>query len=708
MREIAIVAVLASATTAYIMSPLFGVAGSHFPMNAGDAAVNAWVLAWGGDRLAHGLLGFWSPPIFYPYSNTLAYSENLLGITAVVAPVQWWWSNPTLTYNVAFLLSFVVSAVSGFLLARDLTGSRTAGLVAGFGFAFTPYRWAQLTHLQVLWAAWLPLVLWTLHRALRVQRWSWWALFVGALLLQVLAYGYSAFQAAVAVALIVGASLVGYGVDAARVRRMALSALIVGLLLVPAMAAYYHVWSPREPTPGDLVNYSADLSSYLNVFPDLPDARWLPGMAQDEGHLFPGAAVVILALIGLVPTGRWRPVTRWRWVYAVMALLAVLLSLGPEPRVWGRALPIPAVYEWLLSTVPLFSAMRVPARFGMLAILACTVLAAMGFQRVMAGAGGRWRLALTAVVLALIVWEGYGGPLAVAPTTVTQREGDDLVDVWLAEEPPGPVLNLPMAALGNGFPMRQQYGALRHGHPIVDGISRLDTPLVEFLSGSVSPFAQPELLPDAVPFLRALGVRYVLMRSASFRDPAVATRMTNTFAHDTNMVERGRFGDVVAWEIAPEVPVPGRKPGLVPVPREHFSLSASHSAGRLPFAVDGDPRTRWLTGRPQDGSEWVEIAFDRPRSVAGIDVVVHSRSLGNYPRILEIVAYGAVGGGPEVTLYRGSILGPLGQGWRRTPEQPVVSITFPPHMTSRVKLRQQGHASPWFWAIDELVLWEDR
>ena len=34
--------------------------------------------------------------------------------------------------------------------------------------------------------------------------------------------------------------------------------------------------------------------------------------------------------------------------------------------------------------------------------------------------------------------------------------------------------------------------------------------------------------------------------------------------------------------------------------------------------VDGDPATRWLSGRPQAGNEWIRIELDRPRELAEV------------------------------------------------------------------------------------------
>lgn len=698
------VAALFAGVTAFVMWPLFGVMLDHFPAAAADSNLTAWVLAWAADRLPHGLSGFWTPPIFYPYLNTLAYSENLLGVAVLVAPVQWIFGNPTLTFNIAFLLSFVVSGTTAYVLALALTGSRTAAVIAGLGFAFTPYRWAQLTHIQVLWSAWLPLVLWALHCALRTHRWSFWVTCIAAVLLQVTSSGYSAFQVAAAGGLLGIAGVIRYGISAAALRRIALAGIGTALLLSSTIAAYYHVWSAREPTPGDLVQYSADLGTYLSVHAALPASQWLPGVPQDEGHLFPGFVILALAVVALAPLGRWRPVTRWRWVYLALAIAAVLASLGPEPRAWGQVLPVPKVYAWLAVNLPLFDAMRVPARFGILAVLALTVLAAFGAARAMSGVSRGSRVIVTAFLSAIIVWEGYGGPLQVVTSHLPSGTGDAATYERLMEQPPGPLLVLPLGTLGGKFTMHQQYAALKHRHPVVDGIARVDTPLTQWLSGSASPLVVPEELPNAVPFLRGLGVRYVMMRRHMFLNPDVEARLYDTFERDATLIERGRFEDVVLWEIDPGPVTPSVEQPLARIPREALSLSASENTDRISLAIDGDLNSRWVS-QSQGGAEWVAIDFDRPRNLARIDFVTHPRSDIHYPRLLEIVAMGRTGGGAETLLFHGSLLPHLGRGWKVSPDRPVVSLDLPFHTTARVLIRQRGRANSW-WVIDDMTLWE--
>src|SRR5207247_5572660 len=73
-----------------------------------------------------------------------------------------------------------------------------------------------------------------------------------------------------------------------------------------------------------------------------------------------------------------------RWAFAGVALLALLLALGPTLNLdsYGQgSTGIPLPYSWLYDVVPGFNALRVPGRFGQLLMLGLAVLAGYGTAR---------------------------------------------------------------------------------------------------------------------------------------------------------------------------------------------------------------------------------------------------------------------------------------------------------------------------------------
>ena len=94
----------------------------------------------------------------------------------VALPVTAATDNPVLGYNVALLLSFVLSGVGMYLLALRLTRSSGAGLAAGTIFCFSAYRMTNLAQAQLLTTQWMPFALLAL-----LPFWGLWA-FGGAVL----------------------------------------------------------------------------------------------------------------------------------------------------------------------------------------------------------------------------------------------------------------------------------------------------------------------------------------------------------------------------------------------------------------------------------------------------------------------------------------------------------------------------------------------
>ena len=141
--------------------------GIHDP---GDPLMVTWVLSWVAHQLPIAPAHIFDANIFYPERNTLAYSETLLVPGLLSAPLAWLGVGPILIYNLVFLSGFALSGVGVALLVRRLTGHAGAAIVAGFVFAFPPYRIDHYAHLQLQQTQFIPLALWAFHRLLDTNR----------------------------------------------------------------------------------------------------------------------------------------------------------------------------------------------------------------------------------------------------------------------------------------------------------------------------------------------------------------------------------------------------------------------------------------------------------------------------------------------------------------------------------------------------------
>jgi len=140
------------------------------------------------------------------------------------------------------------------------------------------------------------------------------------------------------------------------------------------------------------------------------------------------------------------------------------------------------------------------------------------------------------------------------------------------------------------------------------------------------------------------------------------------------------------------------------IPRDGFVATASVARDRLSMAFDRNLETRWLTGARQMGGEFVELAFARPHDVARVRLLTSDRSIGDYPRHLVIEATDETG--TVERLFDGSVVLQLGTGLVRDPMEGPIDLWLPRNHTAKLRLRQTGTTRQWFWAIDELSVWE--
>lgn len=347
---------LYTVATCAITWPLVGVMHRELASDMGDPALNCWILLWTSGQVMAFLSGdfgalsrYWQGNIFYPEPLTIAYSEHLTAQMVQALPVLAATDNVILAYNLLFLSTFVLSGLGVFLLVRDLTGRPLAAFVAGLAFAFAPYRFGQLSHIQVLSAQWMPFVLYGFRRYLETGRRRSLAGGSAALVAQNLSCGYytlffTPFAGAYVLYELAMRRRLG---DWAAWRAFGAAGLLVALLTLPFLTPYLDVRSGGigVRTMGDISKYSAD----VHAFATAPSRLWLWGerlatFPRGEGLAFPGFAILALALTGILAgflrkTKRERPTfPAWRQFASgmVMILLAAFLYAFVSVLLTGR------------------------------------------------------------------------------------------------------------------------------------------------------------------------------------------------------------------------------------------------------------------------------------------------------------------------------------------------------------------------------------
>jgi len=522
---------------------------SAIPGDPHDPFLQSWEIAWGGHALLHQPFDYFQANMFWPFRNTLAFSDALAGY-APFALLGHGTEAALVRYNVLFLLAYALASAGAYLLARELGARPAAAAVAGAAFAFAPWRIAHVPHLNLLSSGGIPLALFLLVRGYRGRSprtvlggWlvaSWqvslgWNL--GLPFLYVLA-----FLAAVAAIW----WLVRGRPEASRALFISTAAGVAALLAVSAVLArpYFAVLEdhPEAKRSKDVVAFwSPPVRSLLAAPADsLVWGAATRGIREqlrspEEQAIFPGAAVLALALLGVAAPGFSG---RVRAALVLAAVVAGVFSLGYGIR--GSSFTYDVLYDYF----PGWQGLRTPGRLATFTSLALALLAAAGAHFLLGAAGGRRRArlavpALGAVLLAALLVEGYG---RFPHPRVPDRPA-------ALTEATAPLLQLPF---GSDF----DAAFLDEGLYLfwsIDGFPALVNGASGFAPASYYPLAdRMERFPDTetVQELRALGVRTVVLHTDLARGTAwerAATRSVEGLP-----LTRQEAGSAVLYRITPE------------------------------------------------------------------------------------------------------------------------------------------------------------
>ena len=366
LARLSLAAVLYLILAVVLTFPLVLRLGSGVPHDVGDPLLNTWIIWWNAQHMPLSS-EWWNGPFFHPIPGTLAFSEHLLGLLPITAPVQWGGGSPLAAYNLALLLSFPLSALAMHALCLYLTGRHDLALIGGLAYGFAPYRIGELAHLQTLSSYYMPLTLLGLHGYLRTRRPAWLALFAVSWLLQGLCNGYYLVYLSVLVGLWLAWFVRDLGTAARVLGALALAAL--PLLPIVRGYAFWHRYFGFSRTLAETELYSADVVMFFRAA-DL-SATWQSlSVPTPPIWLFPGltlplvvACVVVPVLKARLETGLAGSARRIRWVLAIGAVLTAAAAssaavFGPwQLTLGGLSVSVKALHKPLSQALYLLAAL---------------------------------------------------------------------------------------------------------------------------------------------------------------------------------------------------------------------------------------------------------------------------------------------------------------------------------------------------------------
>jgi hypothetical protein len=739
--------VLFAAVAVVYTRPLLWQLHSGIVSDPYDPVLNAAVLWWNATTVPFSA-SWWNPPFFHPASGVTAFTEHLLGVSVTASPIYWLTRDPIVAYNIALFLTWPLSSAAAWWLARRLTGREDAALIAGFAYGFTPYRLAEIAHIQSLSSYWLPVMLVGLHGYVEERRGRWLVLFGGAWLLQSLANGYYLLMGAV----LIGAWVAYFAAQRTTWRTVPAIAgtwALFSIPLVPILVTYRsvheHFGLRRELY--EVLAFSAQPHSFAEVSGVI--RAWSRVLPASEHDLFPGAsALLLIAAAAVCVFATRRPASeavprRMRATVSTMATgaalsvaaLGVMMVRGPWRIQSGgtvlfkmdnpnRALVILAacgsavvlLTPWIRRAV----ARRNPLVFYaamtfVMALLACGPVLHVGQAAIMDPAPYRWLLAvpgfdqirvprrfwmlgvLSLATASALAFDRIGLPGPSRRVLLVVAVAGILADGWLVAMPMAspPSLWLDVERddgtvpilelpLGPDWDGAATFRSMAHRRPTFNGVSGYDPAHYAPLQAGLSGRD-----PDMLAALASLGPYDVVVDATQDRDGAWETYARG--AKGASVSVRTRTAVVVR--------IPGDRP-VMPAMVSGSSLpiaSVWASAHDGSPAIDGRVDTQWEDG-PQTPGQWVIADLGVVRDVSGL-----SHALGEYARDFprQLAVDLSVDGMQWTEVWNRPMAAFAFLAASREPRRAPMLLTFEVRPARYVRLRQTA-AHKNLWRLSEL------
>lgn len=480
----------------------------------GDPLLNAWTLRWVQHSLLTHPTHVYDGNMFAPNPQTLAFSELLLPQAIMAWPIWLITHDGLLAYNLVVLVTYPLCAIAMYALCRALGAARGAALIAGFCYAYAPFRWDNNAHVQVLSMQWMPLTILTAIRFMQRPTWLRGVAVVVTTLLVGLSSAYYAviFGTGFAVLLLV---------EAVRCRRVFLTRAGAAMLLALGLAATgimlidvpYLTMRDEQAivrTLDEAYDYAAHRASYVTTVPgSLLWRHLLPAAGIGPSALFPGALLTLFALLGLSRVRR-----PWMAGMFALGLVGFVLSFGPTWGAKGAGRPLP--YSLLYQHVVFFQGLRGPDRFATLVVLAMAAFAAVGMTAAWGAIASRrsWphsqAIAMTLLIAGLAIADTAA---QVQPIVPVDRSPETLAPYqWLAEQSDtGVVAEFPMER----YEQRTAFYSTYHWHDVLWGHSGFIPAATYQLRGMVTGIHDVPA-PRALGLLADLGVRTLVVQRSAY------------------------------------------------------------------------------------------------------------------------------------------------------------------------------------------------
>jgi hypothetical protein len=443
-----------------------------------DDAYVSWIINWNIHSFTTNILNIFNGNIYFPYHNTLAYSDPYF-TTSLIAflPVKLI-NQPAFAYNFSLIFAFITLSFCTYLLALYITKNHLSSIAAGTILAFSSYTVTKVMLLQMLSICWVPLSILLFLLFLDKKMFKYFLFSVFFFILQMYNSFLPGYFILVSCLIILFFYLFTKRITfkQLQIKKIILVGVFAVAIILPIIIPYYQV--SKE------FNYVRDIRDSIR-FASRPEDMLYPGFTTKLSDFllntfyknntakilydgFMGLVFYIVASIAIL----YRLInSKQKWfmfdALLIIGIFSYILSLGPAFQWAGHVIKhpfiIPLPYALFYYLAPGFNGFRDSSRWEMLFLMSFSVSIAIFLTAFLKNKAKFIRLFLIALICFGVLWEfKLPYPYKVVPT----KENFPKVYTFVKNLPQNsvitefPIYNWSTYPLLNSENFREYYGIL--------------------------------------------------------------------------------------------------------------------------------------------------------------------------------------------------------------------------------------------------------
>ncbi|MBN2143785.1 MAG: discoidin domain-containing protein, partial [Candidatus Aureabacteria bacterium] len=420
---------------------------------------------------------------------------------------------------------------------------------------------------------------------------------------------------------------------------------------------------------------------------------------------------LILALLKFIRNNKFREKILYSWtglqtgsemkMILLIGLFAFVFSLGPEIRLFDRAVFSWGPYQLLQRFIPGFDGLRVSGRFFIFVSFSLSLFSIWGLKRIEERVSKNRVKILNAAILFLVISEYLSVPVPLHVMPV--KESIPPVYRWLKnQDKKMTIIELPLPSNLSEIAQIECpriYYSCYHGKNIFNGFSGYIPPLYQEMMRRLK--YRP--LKDCIRDFNRLGIEYILFHfgfgkySDRFRRElsGLGDELESVIEFKEDRVYRIRR---IKEEMGKSPFVPGR----VLARENEWRIFSNINPEKVCHAIDGDMGTSWNVPHVPGIHAWIELNFNRTHMVAGFSLKQGKNGL-NYPEgyKVEISKNGVEW---HDVANQDTTLIPIRDFLK--PAQLSVTVNFQPVSCQWLRITNTGSDPDRIWSVSELEIYK--